>query len=597
MKTSGFQVNKKSIFFVFSFLVLFSPKFLTAQSGSVSMKVSSAPIWDRDLGDTVLGMPYLQTESAVVACAGGSVQSFYMTGTPLWNFDPKDQLTPFIARSVEGAAYICDKSGYFWAVNRVGRELWREKLDKPIDFPPVVGWDGRVFIPIGSQVLCRTASGLPLWSIDLNSQIAGSPALDHAGSLITVLQNMDFVRVNQFSTVERVRLSRMPMLIVSLKSEITDSYVLLYPTGETEKITYNEGAAKGSKLSRGSFPRLASSPVSAVSRGDQFAVTFSDGRVQLISDTGQVTWTGDSHETAAEKGSGNADPGKITMVFDERGIYCISTRGETCFAPDGRRRFILKTDEASSVPAFSDEGLLYVCGKDKILHVYKVDSKPRTVQRSKYYGPQPEGNYGMGDPPPSPWAMDGNRFDPVQQNIMYNRISAAISSGQLGEAEPAYVGYLFEMIGFFLNDPHYSRVRPNVDPVMQAKFIRLLGKVGSRDTIPFLWKIFDRHQESSIKSACAEAIGDIGVDPEGSSYESYNFLLAANNPNRDPQLLLSATASIAALCRFSGPPLSSVGISLLRYFTFLTWAPNNIKNIIQSQLDDLYREGLNRSIQ
>jgi hypothetical protein len=97
MKISGFQINRKSIFFIFSFLVLFSPEFLMAQSVSISMPVGSAPIWDRDLGDIVLGMPYLQTESAVVACAGGSVQSFYMTGTPLWNFDPKDQVTPFIA--------------------------------------------------------------------------------------------------------------------------------------------------------------------------------------------------------------------------------------------------------------------------------------------------------------------------------------------------------------------------------------------------------------------------------------------------------------------------------------------------------------------
>jgi len=596
MKNAVFQLNKKTILFMFSFLVLLSPEFLQAQKAGVSMQVGASPIWDRDLGDLVQGTPYLQTESAVIACVGGSVQSFYMTGTPLWNFDPKDQVTPFIARSVEGAAYVCNASGEFMAINRVGRKLWSVKLDKPIAYPPVVGWDGRVFIPVGSQVLCRTASGLPLWSVELNSPLASAPVLDHAGSFVTVLQNMDFVRVSQFSAVERVRLSRMPMLIVSLKSASTDAYVLLYPTGETEKITYTEGAAKGSKLSRGSFPSLTASPVAAASRGDQFAVTFRDGRVSLISESGRVLWTGDSHETTAEKGSGNVDQSKVAMLFDDRGIYSMSTRGETCFAPDGRRRFILKINEASSVPAFSDEGLLYVCGKDKILHTYKVDSKQRTVPRSKYYGPQPEGNYGMGNPPPSPWSADGNRFDAAQQNIMYNKIYDAISSGQIGENEPAYVGYLFEMIGFFLNDPHYSRVRPNVEPVMQAKFIRLLGKVGSRDTIPFLWKIFDRHQESSIKAACAEAIGDIGVDPEGSTFESYNFLLAANNPNRDPQLLISATASIAALCRFSGPPLSGDGILLLRYFSLLSWAPNNVKNFIRRELDDLYREGMNSSI-
>ena len=156
------------------------------------------------------------------------------------------------------------------------------------------------------------------------------------------------------------------------------------------------------------------------------------------------------------------------------------------------------------------------------------------------------------------------------------------------------MGYLMEMIGFFLNDPHYSRARPSVKPPQHIDFIRLLGKVGSRETVPFLYNIFDRYHEPSIKSACAEAIGDIGVDPYGNTFESYNYLLAANNPNRDPQLLLSATSSIAALCRFSGPPLSGEGIVLLRAFSNLTWAPNAIRNQIRAELDSLYREGVDR---
>jgi outer membrane protein assembly factor BamB len=179
---------------------------------------------------------------------------------------------------------------------------------------------------------------------------------------------------------------------------------------------------------------------------------------------------------------------------------------------------------------------------------------------------------------------------------MYNTIKNAIDSGQIGEDEPVYVAYLMEMIGFFLNDPHFSRVRPSVNPIRHAEFIHLLGRVGSRETIPFLWNIFDRYQEPSVKSACAEAIGMIGVDPNGSTFESYNFLLAANNPNRDPQLLLSATSSIAALCRFSGPPLSGDGILLLRYFSNLSWAPNNVKNQIRQELDSLYKEGLDKIV-
>jgi outer membrane protein assembly factor BamB len=249
-------------------------------------------------------------------------------------------------------------------------------------------------------------------------------------------------------------------------------------------------------------------------------------------------------------------------------------------------------EEASSVPAFSDEGMLYACGKDKLFYAYKLDDKPRTAPRSRYYGHEPEGSYGMGNPPPSPWFTDTHRFDDEHQLSMIDRIQAIINSGQIGEDEPQYVAYLMEMIAFFLNDPHFSRVRPNVRPPRHVEFIMLLGKVGSRETIPFLWNIFDKYHEPAVKSACAEAIGIIGVDPNGGTFESYNFLLAANNPNRDPQLLMSATSSIAALCRFSGPPLSGDGILLLRYFSNLSWAPNSIKAQIRQELDALYKDGL-----
>ena len=569
---------------------------ITQKVSKTSMTIGATAVWNKDLGDLVMDQPHLQAESVVLACMGGGIKSYYMTGTDLWSFEPNEKVTPFISRSVEGASYMCDSSGFFKAVNRVGRELWRINLGSPIAFTPVVGWDGRVFIPLGSQLLCRTASGNPLWSIDLGSPIAVEPILDHTGSFATVLQNRDFVKVSQFSTVERVRLDQQPVLIVSLKESSGDSYILLYSSREAEKISFNAKAAKGSALSRGRFPSLQAAPAAAVGKDDSFAVTLRDGRVQLINGSGQVTWTGDSHETAAEKGSASLERNQAAMLFDERGIYSISTRGATGFAADGRRRFLLKIPEASSAPGISDEGILYACSKDKSLCAYKLDNKPRTIQRTKYYGYKPEGSYGMGNPPPSPWASDDRRFADDEQKRMNDLIEKAINSGQIGEDEPQYVAYLMEMIGFFLNDPHYSRVRPKVKPIQRIAFIRLLGKVGSRETVPFLWKIFDKDEEPSVKAACAEAIGKIGVDPEGNTFVSYNFLLAANNPNRDPQLLMSATSSVAALCRFSGPPLSADGILLLRYFSTLTWAPNNIKNQIKSEIDALYKEGIDKVI-
>ncbi|MCL2801925.1 MAG: hypothetical protein FWD28_09240 [Treponema sp.] len=593
---------KNKLFICLSFAALFvlMSAGLTAQQrvDVAGTDVGAAPMWEAPIGDTVRGIPHLQAGSVVLVGEAGRVRSFFMSSTPLWNFDARGTAVPHIARSYEAATYICNTEGVFMAINRVGRELWRLNLGKPITYPPVVGWDGRVFISLDSTMTCRTASGNSLWTIDLESPIAFAPVLDRTGSAATVLQNMDFVKVHQFSSVERIRLDRLPVMIVSLDEGARQSYILFYQAGEMEKIYFNDSARRGSKLSRQSLRALPGPPVASESNGAQFVVTLRDGRVLCLNAQGETLWTRNTHEAAEERGPANLTIGQAHMIYDERGIYSVTIRGISSFTPEGRRRFVHRLQTVSSgVPALCDEGLLWACGTDNIIRVYKVDIRRRTIPRNRYYGFEPEGDYGMGSPPPSPWTGQNSRYHDIEQDRVYNEIFAAIRSGQLGTNEPAYVAYIMEMVGFFLNNPHYSPVRPAVKPTQRVRLINLLGYVGSRETIPFLWNIFDRDPEPSVRSACAEAIGRIGVDPTGRSFHSYNFLLSPNNPNVDPQLVLAASSSIASLCRFSGPPLAPEGIRVLRYFSNLPSIPNRVKEQIRNELDGLYREGLDQVIQ
>jgi len=253
--------------------------------------------------------------------------------------------------------------------------------------------------------------------------------------------------------------------------------------------------------------------------------------------------------------------------------------------------------ECSGIPGLSDQGILYACGKDNILRVYKIDVKERTIPRHRFYGPEPEGDYGMGNPPPSPWLAQPSRFHDIEQDRAFEEISAVIKSGQIGENEPVYVAYMMETVGFYIGNPNYSRVRPDVKPEQRIRLIKLIALVGSRETIPFLWNIFDTDPEPAVRRACADAIGVIGVDPTGRSFYSYNYLLTPNNPNNDPQLVLAATSSIAKLCRFSGPPLAPEGIRVLRYFSNLNSVPNVVKEQIRNELDGLFKEGLDKPIE
>jgi len=589
------------LFFLFSLTGLAAQQRVAQKTDKIDMDkvlVGAAPVWELQINDTIRGTPHLQASSVVLAGEKGSVRSYFMSGTFLWDFNARGTAVQHVARSYEAASYVCNTDGVFMAINRIGRELWRLKLDRPITHPPVVGWDGRLYISVNSVMTCRTASGHSLWTIDLGSPIAYPPLLDRTGSAATVLQNTDFLKISQFSQIERIKLDRIPVLVVSLDEGATKSYALMYQSGEMEKIVFNEKGKEGSRLSKSSLRRLPGQPVAAASREDRFVVTLRDGKVLCLNAGGNVIWTKNSHEAAEEKGTANTSPEQTSMMFDERGVYTITIHGVSSFTSEGRRRFVHRLSfECSGIPGLSDEGILYACGKDNVLRVYKIDVKERSVPRHKFYGPEPEGDYGMGNPPPSPWVGQPSRYHDIEQDRAYEEIATIIQSGQIGENEPVYVAYIMEMVGFFIGNPHYSRVRPEVKPEQRIRLLKLLALVGSRETIPFLWNIFDIDQEPSVRRACADAIGVIGVDPTGRSFYSYNYLLTPNNPNNDPQLVLAASSSIAKLCRFSGPPLAPEGIRVLRYFSNLNTVPNVVKEQIRNELDGLFKEGLDKLIE
>jgi outer membrane protein assembly factor BamB len=593
----GTNMNCKLFLALF---VFFSSSALLSQQriDPLTVEVSAAPLWEIAVNDTIRGKPHTQASSVVLAGDNGSVRSFFMSGTPLWDFDAKGKAVPYIARSYEAATYVCSTDGVFRTINRVGRELWNLNLGKPISHSPVVVWDGRIYIPVDSAVTCRTSSGHSLWTLDIGSPVAFEAILDSTGSFAAVLQNMDFVKLDQFSNLKRIKLYRLPVMIVSVIDNARQSYVLMYQSGEMEKILFDEKATEGKKLTRTNFRSLPAPPAASASGKNRFAVTLKDGKVLCMDAQGNTIWTKNTHEASEERGSGNVDPEQAVMIFDDRGVYTITTRGVSAFSAEGRRRFVFRLSfECSGIPAFSDEGILYACGKDNILRVYRIDSKPRAAVVTRFYGSEPEGSYGMSNPPPSPWSGDNTRYVEANQLRMYAEMEAVILSGQLGKNEPIYTAYMMEMIGFFLGNPQSSQVRPLVRPEQRIKLIELLAHIGSRETIPFLWNIFDKDPELAVRRTCADAIGIIGVDPTGRSLYSYNFLLSPNNPNIDPQLVLAATSSIAKLCRFSGPPLAPEGIRILRYFSNLPSLPNQVKAQINNEIDGLFREGLDQILQ
>ncbi|MDR2019925.1 MAG: PQQ-binding-like beta-propeller repeat protein [Treponema sp.] len=498
------------------------------------------PVWRQALGGAVTGLPAVQAESVVAVCDGGALKCYSRTGRQLWTYYARGKLAPYVTRSREGTSYICGTNGSLLAINRAGRELWQINLGSPISAPVISGWDGRIFVATRERLFCFTAAGFRLWSLEPESPFALEPVPNLRGGLAAVLENGDLLDIDPFGEYRSQKLSPAPALITPME----DGSVLGFYTAGAPELIGPDGTA-GRKL-----PALPGLPLAAASRGDKAAAVFADGRVQLLSCTeGRVLWTGESHIAAAEE---------TGMIYDERGIYVLSRSGAAGFAGDGRRLWLFRLRGSAAVPAFSDEGLLYSGGSDWILYAYKVEERIREQPRS-LYGPAPLGSYGMGNPFPSPWADYYYRFDESRLRLQLARIAGDITQGRTGRRERAYAAYLMEIARGLSEGALPASAPPPLREQIEA--LRLLGFLGSRETIPFLADLFYRAREPLIKAAAAEAIGRIGVDPDGLAIRVFTW--AALPPEEDEQVLAAVARATGALCRFSGPPLSGAGVRLL----------------------------------
>ena len=535
--------------------------------------VTGEPFWRQALGGAVTALPSVQAQSAVVTLDGGNIRAYSTAGTPLWNYFTGGRLSPFVTRSLEGTSYISRTNGALMAVNRSGRELWRIYPGGQLSGHIITGWDGRLFVPAGNRLYCYTASGNLLWARTFEENISLSPILDQGGGIILSLVNNEVHRINPFGETRIWKRSSRPAVLLSLSpqagtndrtSPLADPRVLaIYENGAMEILSEIEEwfitAQSGANLYM--LPRLPAGPLAAASRGNNAAVVTTDGRALLIStDEGKILWTGDSHIRISGTRAGEA-----TMIYDERGIYILSRNGATGFTDDGRRLWYTLLENTAAIPAFGDDGVLYSGGRDWILYTYKLEDRALSGKQT-LYGPVPEGNYGTGNPPRRLLAESPLLFNETEVRNRLESISSSIRAGRVGSNELAWTAWFMETAGFKPTEefgpPHEIRNRVTA--------IRLLGHIGSRETIPWLTNLFRRETDPAVKSAAASAIGAIGVDPEGIAMRAFLDTVTFSSVSQDEQTLIAVAAATGALCRFSGPPLSDTGVRILTLLSVST---------------------------
>ena len=558
---------KKTCLVLFLTLLFLLPFRLFAQGAGVDALSTDAPMWRQALGGAAIGRPVAQVQSVVVATDGGNVLSFSSQGRPLWNFFARGRLTPYISRSREGTTYLGRLSGQLIAINRVGRELWQVDLGSPLVTPVLIGWDGRLFAFTSSGITAMTASGYRLWSFSLYSPLALPPVLDTEGGIIAVKSSGELLRFDPFGNVVTLTLGTVPAAITPLKLNELGHAILLLHANNNIEIIYNLQNAN-SPHENVSIIRLPivlpSPPAAALGLGNQAVVLMRNGNVALIApQQGEVLWVSQSHIRAGEL---PMQPGTLDVdIFAlEQRIYVLTQSGASAFLEDGRRLWLVSLRGAASIPSFGDDGVLFSGGNDWILNAYRLEHHIRSGP-APLHAVLPPGAQGTANLPPSSLAHYFFRFEEDVIRARFQAIRAAVSAGAIGSDELEYTAWLKELAGSLLpNPPHPrspSRSLPDIHHRVHALY--LLAYMGSRHTIPFLTELFRSDPEPLVQAAAALAIGRIGVDPDGIAIRAFSQAVLPPFAVRNDAVLTAIAAATGSLCRFSGPPLSAIGVSLL----------------------------------
>jgi len=531
----------KCIFFILTVFPVF-PQSAAREQGLLT----ADPNWRQALGGVVISLPSVQVQSVVVALDGGNIKAFSTAGTQLWNYSARGRISPFVTRSREGTSYLSRTTGILIAVNRSGRELWRRSIGNPLCAKVITGWDGRLFVPTDKKIFCYTASGNLLWTKTFESSFSIPPKPDRSGGIIFSLENNEVYCIDPFGNAVIKVSSKKPAELLSIEQQ---QILALYADGTMEILGSTEDwfISAQAEAQSAALPYLPAGPSAAVSRGNNVAVSLTNGKLILLSlSERKILWEGDSHIREFIKNNGKPDT-ETEMLFDERGIYILSKDGASGFSHDGKRLWFTFLQNTTAIPAFDGDGMLYSGGKDWILYSYKVEDRSLS-QKNGMYGPLPEGSYGTGSPQSA--YIRNFPFNEYEIRRKLEQIQYEVNAGRVGANE-------LEWLSFLLT------VSASQQPIQfRIGALNLLGKIGSQETIPWLTNIFRRENEPLIKAAAASAIGAIGVDPEGIAIQTFLYSIMPGNL-RDEQVLIAISSATGELCRFSGPPLSGTGIKIL----------------------------------
>ncbi len=548
------MIFARALFLMAGAMLSAVPLFAQSEGGTPTL-------WKNAVGGRIVGSPKTQTQVAILLTEDRTVRAYHRDGTLLWKKALGVRFRPFLSVAPDGTSYVPSEDGRLFALNRAGRLLWILRLDGALQAPPMVGFDGRLFVDTDASISCYSAAGRLKWRDPLSAPLIARPTPTPEGGILLPLGTEGEETLRTYSAFG-VR-TDYPSGTMAVTSAIAISQgdegqarVAIVASSSAQGLFVLD--AQGRKL----LATEGKSPISdLVQWRGAVAFVCQDGTVGLIDGTTRaLRWRGSAGKS-----------GSWILHADSFGLYALSQGGAAGFAEDGRRLWIMSLSGVAGEPCFSDDGIIYAGGADWILYAYRVEERIKNDDGTLFgtsATPSARQDYGLASPGASSWEGDPFMANETTRDQLLSEIADAIARGEVGSKERDYTAVLQEIGGESSRNPAPA---PRVSvgerfislPQHRARACELLGYLGSSESVSFLVSVFTGDKEAVVRSAAADALGAIGVDPESIAMKAFFQAVSAPAPVRDERLLYSIASSVGALCRFSGPPLSDRGIPIL----------------------------------
>ncbi len=327
--------------------------------------------WTRILTGAITAGPVASGDRVFCATDDRSLTCLSESGQFLWSRVLKGRAASRLIVTPTGVLAAFTANGMIEAYNLDGRFLYRLSGGTIPVADPLVGFDGRIFVPYQRSVACISETGTLKWTLSLNEPANGPVGLTGDGELLVSLVSGLILRISPFGEIREripvgqgiVSLSPAPSGFILGNRDGSASYYFVYP-----------GELSQGNASVALWSRPGASPIEAARYASgSIVLVCRNGRIEGINATdGALLWALSLPPFIVPLHCDYSD-GQYTIVSGNRAVS-LTDKGALLYS--------IEYPQYPGTAASSESGRVFTPGTQWALRSYKPETRIRSEKKN-----------------------------------------------------------------------------------------------------------------------------------------------------------------------------------------------------------------------